>query len=244
METLFDPVAQLAEDLAGITEPAARERIFLKHVEPFGISHFAYADAGNRREPWYVETNYPAEWLQHYLASNFLTVDAVPLEGMRSPAAFHWRAALAKPGYGAEAHRVFHEATAFDIHDGYTVPIHHPGGVALLSMAATDRSLFAPPGLPRLHALQLMSYHYHMAVERSLAQAPTVAPRPLVVLTKRETEVLHWVAKGKTGWEISNILHVAERTVTYHIENAKAKLGAATRGHAVARAISLELITP
>ena len=244
METLQDPVGQLAEDLAGITDRAERELTFLKHAGQFGISHFVYANASTCHEPWYLETNYPTEWLQHYVAHDFVSVDVVPLESCRSPAAFQWRAALAKPGYGAEARRVFDEAAAFGIHDGYTVPIHGPGGMALMSLAAADRSLFTPSALPRLHALQLMSYHYHMAAERSLAQAPKAAEPASIMLTRRETEVLHWAAKGKTGWEISHILHVAERTVTFHIENAKAKLGAATRGHAVVKAISLGLICP
>lgn len=242
MEMPHDPVGQLAEDLAGITDRTTREQIFLKHVAQFGVSRFAYLNASARLGPWYLESNYPTEWIRHYIEHGFHEVDVVPAESRRSPIAFHWREALAKPCYGAREQRVFHDAAAFGIHDGYTVPIHGADGMALMSMAVDDPSLFAPGALPRLYALQLMSYTYHMAAERSVeAPAP---PAHDIQLTPREAEVLHWAAKGKTGWEIAHILHLAERTVTYHVENAKTKLGASTRSHAVVKAISLGLICP
>jgi len=254
MDALQDPVSDLAADLAGVTDSAARELIFLKHIAEFGVCRFAYLNSSPRLGEWYLESNYPTEWVQHYVANNFAAVDVVPVESRLSPIAFQWRAALAKPCYGPEAERVFHDAAAFGIHDGYSVPIHGPGGVALMSLAADDRSLFSPAAQPRLHALQLMSLYYHLACERSLAASPaSAAPQPSgaaalppapIQLTPRETEVLLWAAKGKTGWEIAHILHLAERTVTYHIENAKAKLGAATRSHAVVKAITLGLICP
>ena len=53
------------------------------------------------------------------------------------------------------------------------------------------------------------------------------------VLTDRERECLTWVAKGKTNWDISQILMITERTVQYHVENAREKLGVDTRLQAV-----------
>ena len=76
------------------------------------------------------------------------------------------------------------------------------------------------------------------------ANALSAAALPAPRLSPREREVLLWTAKGKTGWEIAQILHLAERTVTFHIENAKIKLGAASRTQAVVTALSLGLIRP
>jgi LuxR family quorum sensing-dependent transcriptional regulator len=41
--------------------------------------------------------------------------------------------------------------------------------------------------------------------------------------------VLQWTAAGKTSWEISQILGVAESTVTAHIKAATAKYAAPNR---------------
>jgi DNA-binding response OmpR family regulator len=51
----------------------------------------------------------------------------------------------------------------------------------------------------------------------------------LVNLNAREIEVLTWVARGKTSAEIARKLDVVKRTVDFHIDNARLKLGAATR---------------
>jgi len=65
-----------------------------------------------------------------------------------------------------------------------------------------------------------------------------------IALNEREVEVLTWAARGKTSAEIAKILDVAKRTVDFHIENARGKLGAATRTEAVLKAATGRLIEP
>jgi DNA-binding NarL/FixJ family response regulator len=60
-------------------------------------------------------------------------------------------------------------------------------------------------------------------------------------LTPRETEVLSWLAKGKTNRDIAEILGMSHRTVNKHLEHIFEKLGVETRAAAAAlasRAIS------
>ncbi|HEX5355376.1 MAG TPA: DNA-binding response regulator [Aquabacterium sp.] len=60
-------------------------------------------------------------------------------------------------------------------------------------------------------------------------------------LTPRETEVLGWLAKGKTNRDIADILGMSHRTVNKHLEHIFEKLGVETRAAAAAlasRAIS------
>ncbi len=61
-------------------------------------------------------------------------------------------------------------------------------------------------------------------------------------LSERETEVLAWIAEGKSDWEIANILVISRKTVNFHVENAKRKLAASTRLQAVIRAVRLGLV--
>ena len=63
-------------------------------------------------------------------------------------------------------------------------------------------------------------------------------------LNDREIEVLTWVARGKTSVEIAKILGLTKRTVDFHTDNARAKLGAATRTEAVLKAATGRLIEP
>ena len=52
-------------------------------------------------------------------------------------------------------------------------------------------------------------------------------------LSKRESEVLGWVARGKTNIEIGKILYISSRTVSKHLENIYEKLGVECRTAAV-----------
>jgi DNA-binding NarL/FixJ family response regulator len=66
----------------------------------------------------------------------------------------------------------------------------------------------------------------------------------LAKLNDREVEVLTWVARGKTSSEIAQIVGLTKRTVDFHIDNARSKLGAATRTEAVIKANTGRLIEP
>ena len=54
-------------------------------------------------------------------------------------------------------------------------------------------------------------------------------------LTRRESEVLEWVSRGKTNWEIALILNISARTVQKHLEHIFQKLGVETRTAAAAK---------
>ncbi|GAN79960.1 response regulator transcription factor [Acidocella aminolytica] len=58
-----------------------------------------------------------------------------------------------------------------------------------------------------------------------------------VPLTRRETEVLLWLARGKSNRDIAQILNVSYRTVNKHLEQMYPKLGVETRTSAVAIAV-------
>jgi DNA-binding CsgD family transcriptional regulator len=57
-------------------------------------------------------------------------------------------------------------------------------------------------------------------------------------LSRRQAEVLAWVAEGKTNAGIATILGMSERTVEKHTEHILQKLGVETRTAAAARALS------
>jgi DNA-binding NarL/FixJ family response regulator len=64
------------------------------------------------------------------------------------------------------------------------------------------------------------------------------------ILGKREVETLTWAARGKTSAEIAQILGLSKRTVDFHIDNARSKLGVATRIQAAIKAATAQLIQP
>ncbi|UQA60855.1 response regulator [Polyangium aurulentum] len=63
-----------------------------------------------------------------------------------------------------------------------------------------------------------------------------------VALTARETEVLRWMAAGKSNREIADMLGTAEGTIKNHASSIFGKLGVRDRTRAVLRAIELGYI--
>ena len=115
----------------------------------------------------------------------------------------------------------------------------------LRAAAASGEAMAALPGGRRLLARHMGQSGFSEAtlllnVEQAGAAA---APRqPEVPLTPRETEVLSWLAKGKTNRDIADILGMSPRTVNKHLEHIFEKLGVETRS--AATAIAGRLLPP
>jgi DNA-binding NarL/FixJ family response regulator len=65
-----------------------------------------------------------------------------------------------------------------------------------------------------------------------------------VYLTKRQTEILTYIAEGNSNKEIANILPINEQTIKNHVSAILRKLNANHRAHAVALALHSGWISP
>ena len=77
---------------------------------------------------------------------------------------------------------------------------------------------------------------------RTTVAAPEVLER--VGLTRREAEVLHWLAQGKSNPEIATILALGLATVKTHVLHVFEKLGVENRSGAVLRALEISAGEP
>jgi DNA-binding NarL/FixJ family response regulator len=66
----------------------------------------------------------------------------------------------------------------------------------------------------------------------------------LTVLNEREIQILTLVARGNTSAQIAEIIGLSKRTVDFHLDSARQKLGAATRTEAAFKAAVGKLIEP
>lgn len=113
-----------------------------------------------------------------------------------------------------------------DIADGLGVIVLGAGGrIANIHLGVGEAEMDAPRRRALSFAMTLLAEH----ALRHVAHAPAVD------LTVRERDCLGFVAAGKTDWEISVILGLAQSTVRFHVDNARLKLGAVNRSQAVAK---------
>lgn len=119
--------------------------------------------------------------------------------------------------------------------DGFVVPIFESNGaIGLVCVAGEGVDL----DTSARGVLSLASVY----VYAKLCAGPPAVPQPATHLTRREREVMRWIVKGKTDWEIGQILLISKKTVNYHIENVKRKYGATTRMRAVMAALEEGLL--
>ncbi|WP_257983857.1 MULTISPECIES: helix-turn-helix transcriptional regulator [Ralstonia] len=71
-------------------------------------------------------------------------------------------------------------------------------------------------------------------------------PTPLLSpgLSRREREILQWIAAGRRQAEIAAALGLSERTVENHLRKARHRLGVATTAQAVSFALANAAIGP
>ena len=79
----------------------------------------------------------------------------------------------------------------------------------------------------------LIGEQYLMLLEEQELRSFSIASLELLGLTKREAEVLFWVAKDKSNAAIAKVLGCCEGTVRKHLEHVHKKLGVQTRTAAV-----------
>ena len=80
----------------------------------------------------------------------------------------------------------------------------------------------------------------HVALIRAIKGSNNPVPVKkidIACLTEREQEVFHWLATGKTNWEISQVLKISEYTVKNHVQRILIKLKVNTRAQAVSKGL-------
>lgn len=86
--------------------------------------------------------------------------------------------------------------------------------------------------------MTVLAPYLHIALNRvrgsKLLQRDKTAPQASALLSSRETEIARWVARGKTNWEIGQILGISDKTVKTHMQNILGKLHASSRAQIAA----------
>ncbi len=216
-----------------------------RQIERLGFERFTYElmwPDGGARKPLFI-TSYPADWINRYIEKKYESDDLTCRNAGQMMRPFAWPEVKSNFHMTAPQRLVFNEAAELGLKSGGTVPIHGPGAakayVAVANSMADDE--FTKLFLARRHELHLLATYAH---EKIMALGIDNAPSTMMKLTAREIEVMTWTARGKTRWEISEILSISEETVKAHTENACRKLNASNKTHATAVALVSGLIAP
>lgn len=180
---------------------------------------------------------WPEEWSQRYRQLDYVFNDPAVLHSGRTLDPYTWSEALEAGDYSKSQRRIVEEGTEFGMTEGFVIPIVNfadgPGGIALagshIELSVRDRA-----------EMQLAAIYAHAKI-RALSPRRTI-PKRTPSLSPRERECMHWVAVGKTDWEIAEILTLSHKTVHNTVERAKQKLGVSTRTQAAVEVIRIGIV--
>lgn len=183
-------------------------------------------------------SSFPRDFLNWYDREQILDEDPLLRRAMGSTAPFYSDeldpAAIAK---SPKAHAFIQLARQFGAEFFLSCAQHHlDGSVTLVSLGGSARSQPADREAIRHKAAWIVA-HLHDALERVVV--PQVAARrgQLGVLTRIERSMLELLARGHGAREIARLLEVSPRSVRYHANRVREKLGARSLNQAVSHAI-------
>lgn len=89
--------------------------------------------------------------------------------------------------------------------------------------------------------MMVFAPYLHIALNRALGskllrhqQSRDPHQQLISILSTREAEIARWVSRGKTNWEIGQILGISDKTVKTHMQNIFFKLEASSRAQVAA----------
>lgn len=211
-----------------------------KFCNDLGVQNFSFTSSvfkiHNTRPRLRNLNGNPEEWINRYQSSNYFKKDLLVSHCQRQQTPLVWL----DPNMpiNNDNKKIFAEASAFGLVSGITFPYHGAGcDFGMLNCSTSEE--FEGSALD-----SIVTQHNLYLLGASLFDLHTKdrSQRYQNVLTEREKECLRWAARGKTSWEISIILNISERTVGFHLDNAKKKLDSSTRTATVSKALIHSLL--
>jgi hypothetical protein len=216
---------QERQNAAGIAER------FIGAASQMGFTKFSFVARGRHsdgRRFDHISTNYAPEWRARVRSQNYLDIDPTLRRARRTALPFTWSELRESRALSPAQRQLFDEASALGLRHGFTIPVHMSGGGEGLVALASDGSAreFDTAIAHHRHDLHLLALHFHTLhgaarrAERSGEEDKSRSDDGNSV-TSREAECLLWTARGKSAWEAAIVLGISERTVNFHVENAR-----------------------
>lgn len=169
--------------------------------------------------------NYPSGWAEWFDEQQLGAVDPVHRASSQTNVGFAWSNLDQMILLTPRDRRILELARQEGIGDGFTVPAHVPGEAhGSCSFAAEYGTTVREENLA---LAQLVGAFAFDAARRILRPRGPLEPLPR--LTDRQRECVVWAARGKSDWEISQILGVSHETVIQHLKQARERYGVGKR---------------
>jgi DNA-binding CsgD family transcriptional regulator len=219
-------------------------------VQGLGFDSFAYALSTSSRPDkeaqLFVFTTMPSEWMMIYDQRAYCEADPRMELGARSTMPVLWEQKDFR-GQNARVDEFLDEAAKYGTCSGLVYALHDIGRGGILIVFNSKIPVLDPVRHQliqrNLPDLLCFGHYFHEWFMRAVIDKGLPSRLQNVPLSSREREVLRNVARGLTTDDIANKLEISERTVRFHLDAVRTKLGAANRQEAVAMGMQLGLFS-
>ncbi len=229
---MIDQFQRLIERLEQSTATQQAVMALQSFLNGVDVPHYAYlgfqGQGAGQREPFKAGV-YPQAWVEEYMGDKLYAMDPVVLAATQSTVPLAWCGTMAPAKERDDVREFFDRASSFGIRSGYTIPIRSSiGQLATMTYAS-------PEGEERFNSIlaehraqfHLGAFYFHDAIER------LTAPARQAQLTPRERTCLMFSSQGLSAKQIARLLDISPRSVKFHQDNARVKLGAANLKQAI-----------
>ena len=226
-----------------IADSAVRQYLFSHQIRTFSFTYYSYhPKSANKLKYEFVSKNLKV-WHENYVAENYDYVDSTLEKVYQSTVPVYWNIEeqLRKAKSNAEK-KMRLDSKKFGSEKGLSIPIHGPNNDFAILMVEQLRGENCLENWRELqYELLLVAHYYYGSIKKLLIKSQNGCCK--YELSNREMQCLTLMAQKFSLSQISNRLHITERTVNYHIQNINKKLGVKNKYLALAVAIDEKLLT-
>jgi LuxR family transcriptional regulator, quorum-sensing system regulator BjaR1 len=228
----------VVERIEKLTTPEDILKCISGALARFGFTSFLICERPDVKvsKPRFLINGWPRDWNDHYIQNNYYRDDPIAAYSERTYNPYEWSEVSVDAEANPRAAEVLRAGREFRRNAGFVVPVYRPDRPPGSVTMCGERPELEQNAKRSIHFISL--YAYGKAIELATNEVSD----PSRLLTHGEREVLIWTAAGKSAWEISAILDIAEDTVNWRLKHAYTKLNAVNKVQAVVNAIRTKQI--
>ncbi len=180
---------------------------------------------------------FPQDWVDTYVEKKYYEIDPIPKRALTATVPFWWSEIREQPNLSDEELSYLDALDAANLGDGLAVPVFGPHG----------RNGYAGLGFGKKHVdltiVEMATLHWacQLGHQRYCDLLRSQAPDG-VSLSRREVEILEWVARGKSNAVIADIVGISTYTVDTYLRRIYGKLDVSDRVTAALRGMAIGLV--
>jgi len=225
---MFDRIDAFVRDVGGVASEDELAGLLQEICAEMGFNYFAlthHVDIRQAPQPAIRLHNYPSGWAEWFDDQRLGGADPVHRASNLTSVGFAWSKLPQMIHLTPRDRRVLEQAGCNGIGDGFTVPAHVPGeSNGSCSFATRTGKAVVEEHLPIAQLVGAFAFEAARRLWRMRA-----GPSLVTQLTDRQRDCVVWAARGKSDWEIAQILGISHETVIQHLKQARERYGVTKR---------------